>query len=359
MWVIILLRKVFTVFACFLFIVPYNVYAADNSAVSAIVMDLDSLEVLYKKNQYEERSIASTTKIMTALLALESGRLNEAVCITADSTDVEGSALGLKDGDILTLHDLVIGMMLTSGNDAANAVAYFLSGDVKSFCNLMNNRAEEIGVKNTYFVTPSGLDEGNHHSTAYDMAILTAYALKNDDFVNICSLKSAQIKINDEIHTIYNHNKLLNVDDNYIGVKTGFTEKAGRCLVSAKRYKGNTIICVTLCCPNDWEDHVSLINEAQKKYKKASISNTVKIDAVGGDKKSITAKYSTELYLLGDAYVEEYYYPFVYADVKKGDVVGTAYVYYKNILKERLPIEADEDLNYVKQQFTETSKVYG
>lgn len=358
MWVIILL-KFLAVVLSFLFLLPFNAYAADNSAESAVVIDACTLTVLYEKNAYEERSMASTTKIMTALLAVESGRLEETVSITDEMVNVEGSALGLRNGDKLSFYDLTVGMMLTSGNDAANSVAYFLAGSIQGFAELMNTRAEEIGMKNTYFVTPSGLDENNHHSTAYDMALLSAQAVKYKEFCDICSKQSAEITINDKKLTVYNHNKLLAKDKAFYGIKTGFTEKSGRCLVTAKKYEGNDIICVTLSCPDDWNDHIRLCNEAESKYVKTQISNSISLCAVGGECETIRCTYSKEYYSLNDITVKEYYFPFVYADVSKGDIVGTACVYRKENLIERLPITADEDLKYAGQQLTETSEIYG
>lgn len=344
----------------FLFMLPFTVYANDNSARSAIVIDAQTKTILYEKNAYEQRSIASTTKIMTALLAIESGRLDEKVKITADMINVEGSSLGLKENDELTLYDLVCGMMLTSGNDSANAVAIFMSGSIESFAMLMNKRAEEIGMKNTYFVTPSGLDEGEHHSTAYDMALLTAQAISIDTFCDIVSKQSAEITIGKTKKTVYNHNRLLSMDKDIFGVKTGFTEKAGRCLVSAKNYNGNQLICVTLCCPDDWNDHISLYSECEKKYYEAKAENMRDITIVGAEKDKVRCSFSKTYYTLSQIKVVEYYYPFVYAPIKKGDRVGTALVYYNGKLLERLPIEADEDvLYYGKQQFSTTSKVYG
>ncbi len=347
---IILLKK-FALFLSVLFLFPMNVYASDCSATSAVVIDADTGIILYEKNAYEERAIASTTKIITALIAIESNRLNEQVKITAPMLKTEGTSLGLREGDKLTLYDLVTGMMLTSGNDSANAVAYFISGSIEGFSVIMNRRAAEIGMKNSFFVTPSGLDAENHHSTAYDMALLTAAAVKSDVFCEIVSKKSAEITIGQNKITVYNHNKLLAMDENFFGVKTGFTKKAGRCLVSAKKYEGNKLICVTLNAPDDWNDHKILLKECESKYRKTEVSSSVKIPAVGAQKNEISVSLKKEYYLLEDVNVKLYYYPFVYAPVKKGDKIGTACVYYHNKLLERLPIEADEDLNYyVKQE---------
>ena len=270
MWVIILLKR-FAFVLCFLFLIPFNCYGADNSATSAIVLDADTKTILYEKNAYECRSMASTTKIMTALLAIESNMLDNLVVITAEMLDTEGSALGLNIDDKITLNDLVVGMMMTSGNDSANAVAYFLGQDLEGFAKMMNAKAKEIGMKSTVFVTPSGLDDGDHHSTAYDMALLGAYAVKNEAFAKISAMKSADITISNKKVTVYNHNKLLAMDENFFGIKTGYTSKAGRCLVSAKECNGNKLICVTLNAPDDWNDHIRLMNECGKKYTKQTV----------------------------------------------------------------------------------------
>lgn len=343
-----------------LFFFPLTAYGSDNSAQSAIVIDAQTKTILYEKNAYEQRSMASTTKIMTALLALESGRIDETVKITSEMVNVEGSSLGLKENDELTLYDLVCGMMLTSGNDSANAVACFISGSLEGFAVLMNKRAEELRMKNSYFVTPSGLDEGNHHSTAYDMALLTAQAISVDRFCEIVSKQSAELTINEKKQTVYNHNRLLSMDKDIFGVKTGYTEKAGRCLVSAKNYEGNQLICVTLCCPDDWNDHISLYKECEKKYYEAQAQNIRNISLVGAQKDTLKCSYSKTYYTLSQIRVVEYYSPFVYSPVKKGDKVGEALVYYNNKLLERLPIEADEDVEYyAEQQFSTTSKIHG
>lgn len=358
MWVIILYKRFVLAFAI-IFLIPFNCYAADCSASSAIVMDADSNIVLYEKNAYENRSMASTTKIMTALVAIESGKLNDTVKVTNEMVAVEGSALGLKGGDTIMLYDLIVGMMLTSGNDSANAVAYFISGSIERFALLMNCRAKEIGMDNTLFVTPSGLDEGDHHSNAYDMALLASEAVQNDIFNEIVSKKSADIIISGNKITVYNHNKLLAMDSDFFGIKTGFTKKAGRCLVSAKEYKGNKLICVTLNAPDDWNDHKLLLRECESRYIEREINGSVEINAVGAVEKSVNCSYSSMLYTINETQVKLYYYPFVYAPIKKGDTVGTVCVYHNNKIIERLPIEADEDLDYAKQERSETSEIYG
>lgn len=358
MWVIILLKR-FCFFFAFLFLVPFYAYGADCSASSAVVIDAATKTVLYDKNSSEKRSMASTTKIMTALLAVESGRLDEQVEIKQEMLYTEGSCLGLRDGDILTFYDLIVGMMLTSGNDAANAVAFLISGSLEDFAVLMNNRAKELGMSNTVFVTPSGLDDGDHHSTAYDMALLTAKAVEYPEFCEISSMASAEITINGKALSVYNHNKLLSRDEDIFGVKTGYTEKAGRCLVTAKNYNGNVIICVTLNAPDDWNDHLNLYEQCEKKYTKSTVSDNFAISVVGGQCDTVKVSYSKEIYSVSDVSSRVYYYPFAYAPVCKGDVVGEVLVYCGENIIERLPIEADEDVKYAKQERSETSEIYG
>ncbi len=356
---IILFRKI-ALFLSLLFIFPVTVYGADNSASSAVVLDADTGIILYEKNAYENRSMASTTKIMTCLLAIESGKLDKKVKITKEMLQTEGSSLGLRAGDTITLIDLITGMMLTSGNDSANAVAFYLSGSIENFAQLMNTRASQIGMKSTVFVTPSGLDEGEHHSTAYDMALLAAQAVMVDTFCDIVSKKSAVIKINDEELTVYNHNKLLNIDENYFGIKTGYTQKAGRCLVSAKKYNGNKLICVTLNAPDDWNDHISLYKECEKRYNKVEVKESLQLNVVGGDKDTIKCSFSKTYYLLDSIELKIYIKPFDYAPVSKGSKVGDVYVYYNKKLLERLPIEADEDVKYyAEQERSTTAEIHG
>lgn len=358
MWVIVLLKRL-SFFLALLFFIPTVAYGADCSASSAVVMDAQTGIVLYEKNAKEERSMASTTKIMTALLAVESNRLEEEVQITAEMLYTEGSCLGLRAGDKLTFYDLVVGMMLTSGNDAANAVAFLISGGLDDFADLMNKRAAELGMKNTNFVTPSGLDEGDHHSSAYDMALLTAKAVEYPEFCKITALKSADITINGEKLTVYNHNKLLSYDEDIFGVKTGFTEKAGRCLVSAKNYEGNKIICVTLNAPDDWNDHKKLYAECEKKYSKYAVKSEITLPVVGGVKESAKCSYNKDYYSLSSPEIQVYYYPFAYAPLKVGDKIGEVYIYFDKKLVERLPIEADEEVEYAKQERSTTSEIYG
>lgn len=321
--------KRFIAIFCVIFLVPFFAYAKEDiSAESAIVIDAYTGRVLYEKNAEKPRPIASTTKLMTCLIACESGKLGDFVCITEEMLyGTEGSMIYLKTGDRITLLDLVKGAMLASGNDAANAIAVYLSGSLDAFAENMNLRAAEIGMFNTKFVTPSGLDKNGHSSTAYDMALLAAEAVGNSELMRIACLTADEISINGKTQTIYNHNKLLSADKGFIGIKTGYTKKAGRCLITAYKYGGSVIITVTLSAPDDWNDHKTLVSRAKKCYKCINNTQTVLINAVGGSKNAVNASYSYTCFAIDGVRVKEYYYPFTYAPVIKGQVLGKAEVY--------------------------------
>lgn len=239
------------------------------SAQSAVVLTADTGTVLFEKDGHTPRPVASTTKIMTALLALEAAQEqgDPLVDITQEMVAVEGSSMGLQAGDSISLTGLAAGMLLASGNDAANAAALYLDGSLESFAARMNQRAAALGMEDTHFVTPSGLDGEDaqglgHLSTAYDMALLARAALEDQAFRQLCSSPSLAVEFAEPVKrvTYTNHNKLLAQYQGCVGVKTGFTKEAGRCLVSAAERDGALLIAVTLNAPNDWEDHAALLD---------------------------------------------------------------------------------------------------
>lgn len=229
--------------------------AVSTSAASAILVEQGSGRVLYEQNAQEERLIASITKIMTAVVALEEGDLSAVYTVTAQDM-AEGSSMYLKPGEQVGLEELLYGLMLSSGNDAALAVAHCVAGDVEGFVALMNEKAAALGMEQTHFANPNGLDAQDHRSTAADMARLTAYALEDATFRRIVSTSSITLGE----RTLTNHNKLLRRCEGCIGVKTGYTKAAGRTLVSAARRDGMTLICVTLSDGDDWNDHMALLD---------------------------------------------------------------------------------------------------
>ena len=240
--------------------------AVGTSARAAILMDAESGRVLYEQNADEPMLIASITKIMTAVVALEEGDLNRSYTVTAQDM-AEGSSMYLQTGETLTLEELLYGLMLASGNDAALAVAHCVCGTVEKFVAEMNAKAEELGMENASFANPNGLDDEAHYASARDMAVLTAYALQNATFVRIVSTKSVTIAG----RTLTNHNKLLDWYQGCIGVKTGYTKAAGRTLVSAARRDGQTLVAVTLSDGNDWQDHTALLDYGFGAYPREAV----------------------------------------------------------------------------------------
>lgn len=248
---------------CFLVasILTCRALAIGTSAASAVLIEQNSGRILYQQNADEERLIASITKIMTAVVALEHADKGCSYTVTARDM-AEGSSMYLKPGDTLLLEELLYGLMLASGNDAALAVAHCVSGETEDFVALMNETARCLGMTHTHFANPNGLDAEGHYSSARDMAMLAAYALKNQDFRRIVS--TASVTIGERY--LANHNKLLRLYGGCIGVKTGFTKAAGRTLVSAAAREGMTLVCATLNDGNDWNDHMALLDYGFANY---------------------------------------------------------------------------------------------
>lgn len=247
----------------------FTVDASAQSASSYCVIDGVTGRVLYERNAYEKRGMASTTKIMTAVVALERANPADVASVSYSASRTEGSSLYLKAGEKMSISDLVYGLMLNSGNDAAVVLAEHIGGSVENFAAMMNETAQKIGADSTHFTNPNGLYDENHYTTAYDLALIARYALKNDVFRQIVSTKKYTVKTVGTERNIYlsNHNKLLTSLDGCDGVKTGFTKKTGRCLVSSATRDGWQAICVTLNAPDDWNDHTQLIDKAFSEYK--------------------------------------------------------------------------------------------
>ncbi len=318
-----------------MFFQEINAFAEPSvSAQSAILIEKNSGRVLYAKNPDSKLPMASTTKIITAICAIESGNvsLDQTIEISASAAGVEGSSMYLESGEKMTLRELLYGLMLSSGNDAAVAIAECISGDKEKFAELMNEKAEEVGAINTHFTNPNGLPDENHYSTAHDMAKLTAYAMQNPSFAEIVSTKSFKISGEGKAYprVLSNHNKLLNMYDGCIGVKTGFTKAAGRCLVSAAERDGMTLICVTLSAPNDWDDHIKMFDYGFENYTYARLASedttvcTAEVD--GADAGAIPVYPKEDVYFPlaeGEKYVSEIeMYPELCAPIAQGETVG-------------------------------------
>lgn len=242
--------------------------AVGDHAAGAVLMDAESGRVLYEHDAHKPRLIASTTKLMTALVAVErAGDLDEVVTVKGEWLGCEGSSIYLKAGEQITLRGLLYGLLLQSGNDAASAVAHHVAGGLAEFAVLMNQKAAELGMKDSSFANPSGLDDENHYSSAYDMAVLARACLDNETVADICATRSITIGT----RTFVNHNKLLHRCEGCVGMKTGFTEKAGRTLVSAAARGGQTLICVTLNDGDDWNDHEKLLDYGFRTYPRQAL----------------------------------------------------------------------------------------
>lgn len=353
------------VLAFWFLMLPIFCGAVSTSAKAAILINADTLEVIYSQNAEEKLPMASTTKIMAGLLLCEYGNFDTEITVTAEMVAVEGSSMGLLAGDTVTLHDLLYGLMLSSGNDAANVIAYHLGGTVDGFVKQMNQKAKEIGLENTNFVTPSGLDADEHYTTAYDLAKLAAYALKNEDFAAAVSSKSATLNYGNPPYrrTLTNHNKLLKLYDDAIGVKTGYTKKSGRCLVSAAERDGMKIIAVTLCDPDDWDDHIALLDYGFSALKKVEISpeeETYTVPVISGVKDEIKIEIKPySAYFLDDADVEARVNlpKFVYAPLKKGEKIGTVTYIKGGKVVAKSDILASEDIAVAVTESNVKSKI--
>ena len=246
------------------------------NARSYVVLDRKSKKVLLGKNEYTKAKMASTTKIMTATIILENCNLDDIVTISKKSANTGGSRLGLKTNDKISVLNLLYGLLLCSGNDAAVALAEYCSGSIPEFCNLMNQKAIELGLTNSHFETPHGLDSDGHYTTAYELALITDYSLKNSTFVKIVNTKNYTITINNYPKTLSNTNELLGVLDGVYGVKTGFTNGANRCLVTACKRNDMDLICIVLGCDTKkfrGRDSTKLINYCFDNFECVNIRN--------------------------------------------------------------------------------------
>ena len=300
------------------------------SAVSAILIEADSGTVLYEKNADEQRAMASTTKIMTAILTIEAGDLDREFVADSYAIRVEGTSMGLQEGDRVSRRDLLYGILLPSGNDAANAAAVDVGGSIGGFVGMMNAKAEELGLESTHFVTPSGLDADGHYTTARDLAALTAYAMKNDIFRSIVCCSSAEVEYGNPpyMRTLYNSNKMLTRYEGAIGVKTGFTDNARRCLVSAAERDGVTLIAVTLNAGDDWNDHTKMLDHGFARVFSYPLElNCSERVAVAGTGQSVEV-YAEEAQISllpeqRERLTRRVLLPrFVYGDVRQGDRLG-------------------------------------
>ena len=333
------------------------------SARRAYVLDAVSGRELFVRNPDERSLIASTTKIMTALIVCEQCNVLDRMRIPKEAVGIEGSSMYLKEGEVLTLQELLYGLMLSSGNDAAVALAIYCGGTVEGFAELMNDKARNLGLTGTHSENPNGLDSPGHYSTARDLAKLAAYAMKNPIFYKTVSAKS--VRIGERCLT--NHNKLLWKLEGADGVKTGFTKAAGRILVSSATRQGRRIIGVTIDAPDDWNDHCQLLNEGFARYQDRQIvqaGQRVSVQEVlGGDARRIEVLAAEDFsYALAAEECPQLVLPgpgFVYAPAVEGAEAGFAYVLINGTVIGKVPVvygttveqEAEEQKGFWQKLF--------
>lgn len=341
-----------------LILILIPVYTQAISAQSAIVMEVQTGRILYARNIYNKLPMASTTKIMTALVALEKGNIKSIVKVPREAVGVEGSSIYLRYNEQISLEDLLYGLMLRSGNDAAVAIAYHISGSVEDFVKLMNKRAKEIGAKNTHFKNPHGLHDDNHYTTAYDLALITRTALLNAKFKEIVSTKKWVAK-RDGYNLFYNKNKTLSQFKGGDGVKIGYTRAAGRCLVSSATRNGMQLISVVLNDYNWFDDCHRLMEAAFNTYKPYEVlykDKPIKSFNInkGQKKKSYLVSKKNITIPVSEREKEKVFTVFesneVYnAPIKKDEVLGKAKIYVGDELIATTELIAKESVK--KQSF--------
>ncbi len=301
------------------------------SARAAIVVNAETGGEIFSFNADERLPMASTTKIMTAILLCENCELQKTIVATKEMVTVEGSSMGLLEGDIVSFEALLYGMMLPSGNDAANTAAIAMAGSLESFALMMNKKAAEIGMDNTNFVTPSGLDADEHYSTARDMAKLAVYAMKNPIFRKAVSIKTKTLKYGNPPYrrTLKGHNKILSLYEGGNGVKTGYTSKSGKCLVSSAERNGKKVIAVTLNDSSTIENHSKLLDFGFDRLilKELTIPDDLELNIIAKAEMPAELQKIKEKLYLTDEEAELLRYKIkiknmIYAPIKRGDKLG-------------------------------------
>ncbi len=357
-WIFAILVLISLLFSLFTIYV-YSENTPNISARSAALYEPETKSFIYTKNANERLGMASTTKIMSALIALESIELDAMIEVDDRAIGIDGSSIYLEQGEILSAEDLIYALMLSSANDAAEALAYEICGSIEGFCDMMNERARMIGLENTHFSNPHGLDAQEHYTTARELAIIASEALKNPKFKEISSTKSRKINSNIKTRVLVNHNKLLKMYEGCVGVKTGYTQMTGRSLVGAAERDGLCLISVTLDAPNDWTDHkvmldygfstvhaLTLIGEGEFNYTLPVINGT-------GNSVVVKNRNSLKYIYTDDAprIVKEVRMPhFLVAPINKGDAVGSIVFKSDDEIIATTDIIATESVTKIKER---------
>ena len=361
-----MLKKVFFLCTILILIFCFAVFcsALDISSKHATLIECQSGDVVFSKDADSRAPMASTTKIMTAIVAIENADLQKLITVSDDAIGTEGSSIYLKSGERLTINDLLYALLLESANDAATAIAIEIGGSVENFSEMMNEKAHELGLLNTNFSNPHGLDDENHYTTANDLAKIALYAMQIPKFREIVSSKTAVISSNECSRTLVNHNKLLRFYDGAIGIKTGFTKKSGRCLVSCAQRDGVTLIAVTLDAPNDWNDHKRLLNYGFEQYESIHLASrgdyVLSLNCVNGQRPNVLCSNLDDLNITLKKGDKERIHAvfeaerFLFAPVEQGHRVGRI-VYYLDGLEiaslDLFSLESVKSIKYKKSIF--------
>ena len=329
-------------------------YSMELSAKSAVLYEPVTQRIIFGLNEEERMPMASTTKIATAITVLENMKLSDMVTVSKKAAETEGSSIWLEEGEKMSVEDLLYGLMLASGNDAAVALCEHLSDDGNRFITLMNESAKRIGCNNTSFMNPNGLDQDGHYTTALDLAKITSYGLCNPKFKEIVATQKKSISWENHKYRriIQNHNKLLKMYDGYIGVKTGYTKKDGRCLVSAAERNGITLVAVTLNAPDDWNDHIKMLDYGFEKLELKEIINKnqkftpVKVGNLENEFISIMYKEGCKIpVLISDVVNTKNIIKRVNAPVLKNQPIGYTEVYLNDSLVKKIEIVSNTSVD--------------
>lgn len=341
-----MIKRVFLT-VCLIFSLSMPAFAEERES-SYILIESDTRQVIKKENENARLPIASTTKIMTAIIAIENAELNEIFEVSQNAQNQEGSSIYLREGEEISVENLLYGLMLNSGNDAAIVLAEGVSGSTEAFCHLMNKKAKEIGCKNTNFKNPNGLNEEGHYSSAYDMSLIMAYAMENDKFCKIISTKRYNIDNGESITYLKNHNKLLWQYEYCTGGKTGYTKMSGRCLVTSAEKDGVRLIAVTLNNPDDWQEHKKLFEYGFDRVKSTPIieKNTIlttktingtKVNLIAAEKVEIPLAEGKRGSITGKIHLKENNF-----DIKIGDFLGYAEIYFNEYPVAKIAVKSGQ-----------------
>lgn len=328
------------------------------SGQNAVLIDQNSGRILFEKNAHDKQPIASITKVMTAIIAIESEQMQEEAVTSERAISTEGSSLYLEKGEKMTINDLVYGLMLRSGNDASVSISEHIGGSVEGFVYLMNEKARWLGMTDTHFTNPHGLDDTDHYSTAYDMAILMQYAMENDEFKKIAGTKSYTAE--KRVYPWKNKNKLLTSYYDYcVGGKTGFTRKSGRTLVTAAEKNDMELVAVTLDAHDDWRDHTNLFEWGFKKYDNEKIltkgEHTYTTDET---EEPVTGMVKEDIYfpLLQNEKVTKQTHIDEYAIKEKRPIIGSTTYYIDHVRQKKVPIYSSVEVDQTKNGFSSLFK---